>query len=158
MRPCEGDGGHATASSFPDLKGQAPLRPLQVAAPNVGQFAAFPDLKGQAPLRLEAKRLAVGDFLLFLTSKVRLHCDQVWVLNLIDFTALFLTSKVRLHCDGGAAEMSVQVMKLFLTSKVRLHCDLRTLPPHPQHRSQLFLTSKVRLHCDRVAVRGPPRR
>ena len=38
--------------------------------------------------------------ILFLTSKVRLHCDQLIkeVIGLSS-TLLFLTSKVRLHCD-----------------------------------------------------------
>ena len=37
---------------------------------------------------------------------------------------LFLTSKVRLHCDGQGSELlTYAVSQLFLTSKVRLHCD-----------------------------------
>ena len=68
---------------------------------------------------------------LFLTSKVRLHCDfhtngravrtaasfpdlkgqaplrQVmdWVLKTLEVIRLFLTSKVRLHCDHGSNPM-----------------------------------------------------
>ena len=36
---------------------------------------------------------------------------------------LFLTSKVRLHCDMFARHSGVMNKCLFLTSKVRLHCD-----------------------------------
>ena len=36
---------------------------------------AFPDLKGQAPLRQLLGLVLVADAPLFLTSKVRLHCD-----------------------------------------------------------------------------------
>ena len=37
---------------------------------------------------------------LFLTSKVRLHCDREAVLGVVAVRLLFLTSKVRLHCDN----------------------------------------------------------
>ena len=36
---------------------------------------------------------------------------------------LFLTSKVRLHCDVSVIGVVLVVGVLFLTSKVRLHCD-----------------------------------
>ena len=37
---------------------------------------------------------------------------------------LFLTSKVRLHCDVYPVDVFTGVLaRLFLTSKVRLHCD-----------------------------------
>ena len=36
---------------------------------------------------------------------------------------LFLTSKVRLHCDVYLDQYFVKLPPLFLTSKVRLHCD-----------------------------------
>ena len=37
---------------------------------------------------------------------------------------LFLTSKVRLHCDHSVTSAPPwQPRRLFLTSKVRLHCD-----------------------------------
>ena len=36
---------------------------------------------------------------------------------------LFLTSKVRLHCDFTSPEFPGLGHVLFLTSKVRLHCD-----------------------------------
>ena len=60
--------------AFPDLKGQAPLRPVdfdQVEFPD----DAFPDLKGQAPLRRVDNEGHIRGGELFLTSKVRLHCD-----------------------------------------------------------------------------------
>ena len=85
---------------------------------------------------------------LFLTSKVRLHCDpgadgHDGPLDVY----LFLTSKVRLHCDPMDVVRDEQGQILFLTSKVRLHCDFvgAELPEGGMH---LFLTSKVRLHCD----------
>ena len=61
---------------------------------------------------------------------------------------LFLTSKVRLHCDLSTRMACILGMPLFLTSKVRLHCD--TPIPFQERflRKHLFLTSKVRLHCD----------
>ena len=47
-----------------------------MATGRVSWSGPFPDLKGQAPLRLGAQRdLCAGEYLLFLTSKVRLHCD-----------------------------------------------------------------------------------
>ena len=42
-----------------------------------GSWWAFPDLKGQAPLRPGQAEGAVREAILFLTSKVRLHCDRV---------------------------------------------------------------------------------
>ena len=60
---------------------------------------AFPDLKGQAPLRQDHLAVAVGDDHLFLTSKVRLHCDRQHDETCAGELSLFLTSKVRLHCD-----------------------------------------------------------
>ena len=141
----------------------------------------FPDLKGQAPLRLRAFLYLVIYLLLFLTSKVRLHCDRApgsgrWKPT----SMLFLTSKVRLHCDrstsvcGGATVRAFPDLKgqaplrpvtlqaqgwtrpLFLTSKVRLHCDL-PLCGFQDAVADLFLTSKVRLHCDWPAPPRPPR-
>ena len=66
---------HRRYSPFPDLKGQAPLR-RHGELPRGSQGASFPDLKGQAPLR-PVDSSAEGEKLrtLFLTSKVRLHCD-----------------------------------------------------------------------------------
>ena len=115
---------------------------------------------------------------LFLTSKVRLHCDQGCTgLRHLRGQVLFLTSKVRLHCDAAATHPQARRRGwLFLTSKVRLHCDE---PPNaffttrhnafPDLKGQaplrlnqdvacrdvrlnLFLTSKVRLHCDSAAL------
>ena len=60
---------------------------------------------------------------------------------------LFLTSKVRLHCDVRVTVLCSVLGSLFLTSKVRLHCDL-TFSPCLKLGAYLFLTSKVRLHCD----------
>ena len=87
--------------------------------------------------------------------------------------SLFLTSKVRLHCDWeriapskspqppfpdlkGQAPLRQWWWRcgrrrraaLFLTSKVRLHCDLRSQVNRRFAPTGLFLTSKVRLHCD----------
>ena len=60
---------------FPDLKGQAPLRP-EVTDALLAYYSPFPDLKGQAPLRPRLpRRPQGGPVSLFLTSKVRLHCD-----------------------------------------------------------------------------------
>ena len=39
--------------------------------------------------------------MLFLTSKVRLHCDPVMTPRMVVMIPLFLTSKVRLHCDDS---------------------------------------------------------
>jgi len=60
---------------------------------------------------------------------------------------LFLTSKVRLHCDSWAFTPAGATVGLFLTSKVKLHCDV-TDDRVGCSGSALFLTSKVRLHCD----------
>ena len=63
------------------------------------QANSFPDLKGQAPLRrAEGTGSSYGGWL-FLTSKVRLHCDEGIRGGLVSQEELFLTSKVRLHCD-----------------------------------------------------------
>ena len=92
---------HPRDRTFPDLKGQAPLRPgprrrrRETARP-------FPDLKGQAPLRPRAWENGGGTVV-----------------------ALFLTSKVRLHCDFTSPEFPGLGHVLFLTSKVRLHCDMQ---------------------------------
>ena len=113
---------------------------------------------------------------LFLTSKVRLHCDELTpVVRRSSNAALFLTSKVRLHCDydklfpispdlevpfpdlKGQAPLRLDAVHgalaqgriLFLTSKVRLHCDGLSGWGWCR-RGCLFLTSKVRLHCDRA--------
>ena len=76
-----------------------PVRPRYChVSPGCG---AFPDLKGQAPLRRELGEVA-----------------RVFVLG------LFLTSKVRLHCDCRESAAAGQAFGLFLTSKVRLHCDI----------------------------------
>ena len=65
---------------------------------------------------------------------------------------LFLTSKVRLHCDlRDLAAAEVEALRLFLTSKVRLHCD-SVMPSSRMGVPPLFLTSKVRLHCDAHAM------
>ena len=87
---------------------------------------------------------------LFLTSKVRLHCDLLMAsLFREHYANLFLTSKVRLHCDHGGTTPPVErAGGLFLTSKVRLHCDILKGCPSPHPMICLFLTSKVRLHCD----------
>ena len=85
-------------ATFPDLKGQAPLRPQTVASP-LWHHRPFPDLKGQAPLRHGVSLFVDQGGELFLTSKVRLHCDVDLVLDLRQHVQLFLTSKVRLHCD-----------------------------------------------------------
>ena len=134
--------------------------------------ASFPDLKGQAPLRRGGVESEDGEGLvLFLTSKVRLHCDHrgprgrdprtstfpdlkgqaplrlaVVCINGGGVPPLFLTSKVRLHCDGIPGSLTLGI-ELFLTSKVRLHCDQALAVAAGKQRA-LFLTSKVRLHCD----------
>ena len=88
-----------TRVPFPDLKGQAPLR-LAALADGQQDPQPFPDLKGQAPLRRCDVRLSVWrDRILFLTSKVRLHCDGLCGGSALPLRLLFLTSKVRLHCD-----------------------------------------------------------
>ena len=43
---------------------------------------------------------------LFLTSKVRLHCDRYELGNFFGDPVLFLTSKVRLHCDPSRPDPS----------------------------------------------------
>ncbi len=162
---------------FPDLKGQAPLRQDRARSSRTRDGVPFPDLKGQAPLR-PAHPAAGSGFPgpLFLTSKVRLHCDKPslpW--STTTLRSLFLTSKVRLHCDyldppylpatrrlfpdlkgqaplrlGLALRAVMQFGDFFLTSKVRLHCDVVTGGTPRSGWSGLFLTSKVRLHCDGI--------
>ena len=121
-------------SPFPDLKGQAPLRRPAGQLPATPRYPPFPDLKGQAPLRLTAEQrrsaprrpfpdlkgqapLRLGTppqerhakESLFLTSKVRLHCDRECgnQRNRVCFTGLFLTSKVRLHCDVDSCSLRI---------------------------------------------------
>ena len=66
----------AAGKTFPDLKDQAPLRPPHPQHCSQ-QIRAFPDLKGQTPLRPGAVPCWDTDTPhLFLTSKVRLHCDK----------------------------------------------------------------------------------
>ena len=65
----------------------------------LGYRRPFPDLKGQAPLRPRNRRQRGIDSGLFLTSKVRLHCDLAAMHMVSGGSVLFLTSKVRLHCD-----------------------------------------------------------
>ena len=68
--------------------------------------APFPDLKGQAPLRhLSSRGFARQVKSLFLTSKVRLHCDECSHKQLLGHQVLFLTSKVRLHSDPYSTEL-----------------------------------------------------
>ena len=67
------------------------------------------------------------------------------------WSGLFLTSKVRLHCDGIPGSLTLGI-ELFLTSKVRLHCDQALAVAAGKQRA-LFLTSKVRLHCDKTILR-----
>ena len=84
----------------------------------------FPDLKGQAPLRpVRESGLHPRHRRLFLTSKVRLHCDTKIQVPDVTAATLFLTSKVRLHCDWRTGMRISNGSMLFLTSKVRLHCD-----------------------------------
>ena len=68
--------------------------------------------------------------------------------------SLFLTSKVRLHCDQSSHQVGSLSGDLFLTSKVRLHCDVPLMGP-ARYRIGLFLTSKVRLHCDNSFLERP---
>ena len=52
--------------------------------------ATFPDLKGQAPLRRVATPGVEGGMdVLFLTSKVRLHCDWGGHASIVMFTTDF---------------------------------------------------------------------
>ena len=122
--------------AFPDLKGQAPLRSgAIIRIPE--DVAPFPDLKGQAPLRRKhLLKRGPADPPLFLTSKVRLHCDSAAeaARGLLG-RLLFLTSKVRLHCDPVDGLVLLQVRDLFLTSKVRLHCDWAGYMPCPHPRA-----------------------
>ena len=69
------------AAPFPDLQGQAPLRHGVALLQNQRQEVAFPDLQGQAPLRPVAVADTLPLHLLFLTSKVRLHCDGLDALD-----------------------------------------------------------------------------
>ena len=90
---------------------------------------------------------------LFLTSKVRLHCDRDLLSDVRSIKALFLTSKARLHCDHGVESSYRASHGLFLTSKARLHCDHGVESSYRASHG-LFLTSKVRLHCDRHSPGG----
>ena len=87
--------------------------------------APFPDLKGQAPLRRGPPgRLRPTRSALFLTSKVRLHCD-LWDpsgirTGLEPFPDLKGQAPLRRNIITNTA---VEDRTLFLTSKVRLHCD-----------------------------------
>ena len=87
----------------------------------------FPDLKGQAPLRHLVHRDLRGTHILFLTSKVRLHCDMHrnsgpgrGPTPFPDLKGQAPLRRADITADHGAAA------SLFLTSKVRLHCDLPT--------------------------------
>ena len=94
---------------------------------------------------------------LFLTTKVRLHCDRVGFSHSVDpCLDLFLTSKVRLHCDEGGLQLTSLVLGPFpdLKGQAPLR-PLRGQDGHPIYT--LFLTSKVRLHCDRIAAQRPER-
>ena len=60
---------------------------------------------------------------------------------------LFLTSKVRLHCDRSKKSMILTPRSTFPDLKGQ--APLRPFVATPSVTcSQLFLTSKVRLHCD----------
>ena len=63
---------------------------------------------------------------LFLTSKVRLHCDELWEQDQAAYREPFPDLK-------GQAPLR----RAFSSSKQARHCHL-------------FLTSKVRLHCDKA--------
>ena len=76
-------------------------------------------------------------------------------LGLVGLVGLFLTSKVRLHCDDSpVVTPDASPHALFLTSKVRLHCDEVMFRRTYHQNGNLFLTSKARLHCDHTACRA----
>ena len=85
---------------------------------------------------------------LFLTSKVRLHCDHQQVQHRLIIGMLFLTSKVRLHCDEPIEWREEKLDDAFPDLKgqapLRRLARLDVVDELPV----LFLTSKVRLHCD----------
>ena len=112
----------------------------------------FPDLKGQAPLRLDVQADAAEAFeSLFLTSKVRLHCDWRVLRDRPEELALFLTSKVRLHCDWRTHhEIAIRGLPF---PDLKGQAPLRRVDDEPGILvgAALFLTSKVRLHCDWVS-------
>ena len=87
--------------SFPDLKGQAPLRRQESLHLDAGRMPPFPDLKGQAPLRPDLPDHAVegGDAFPDLKGQAPLRRPRCPVHH-HGSVVLFLTSKVRLHCDG----------------------------------------------------------
>jgi len=99
LRPAIPQQPKTVTAAFPDLKGQAPLQRLS-REPGETAGGTFPDLKGQAPLRPDTAAPTPKEPTdLFLTSKVRLHCDSLAAAWRSMSGALFLTSKVRLHCD-----------------------------------------------------------
>ena len=110
---------------------------------------SFPDLKGQAPLRRSACSSQDGTGCLFLTSKVRLHCDNTIRASLKIILGPFPDLK-------GQAPLRHQLIELVtgLTSKAfpdlkgqapLRRCEVAYFLDFPVY---LFLTSKVRLHCD----------
>ena len=84
---------------------------------------------------------------LFLTSKVRLHCDVSSMERSRPGSMAFPDLKGQAPLRLAAKADLQPFIALFLTSKVRLHCDLVDVF-HGPHLAPLFLTSKVRLHCD----------
>ena len=125
----------------------------------MGDSVPFPDLKGQAPLRRTRATSAAGEeFALFLTSKVRLHCDSLFA-PLPDVTSHpFPDLKGQAPLRPGSSARPPWRMHLFLTSKVRLHCDPVSCRFARCQLGCLFLTSKVRLHCDSTGVDMSPER
>ena len=67
---------------------------------------------------------------------------------------LFLTSKVRLHCDADVK--TSQDLNLNAFPDLKGQAPLRLVCPAtgPKPIGGLFLTSKVRLHCDLSAIGG----
>ena len=93
--------------------------------------------------------------MLFLTSKVRLHCDRQHDETCAgELGDLFLTSKVRLHCDGADEGVGGVFVPAFPDLKGQ--APLRPCADRQQMDGVglLFLTSKVRLHCDRYVSCG----
>ena len=61
---------------------------------------------------------------LFLTSKVRLHCDELWEQDQAAYREPFPDLKGQAPLRRGGDSVVCGSRKyLFLTSKVRLHCD-----------------------------------
>ena len=137
----------ALGGTFPDLKGQAPLR-QQPARDGTANGVPFPDLKGQAPLRPAAFATLPSTLGLFLTSKVRLHCDKLLIPSVLKKLATFPDLKGQAPLRPVWGSESAWREALFLTSKVRLHCDEVRRNGTAVDPVELFLTSKVRLHCD----------